>query len=942
MPTIPVPSRPRREAGDSQAADPGRLRLADSALLVAFAATTFLLGVFPLKDVDFWWHLRTGDLIRELGAVPRVDPYTYTVPDRTWVDLHWGFQLLLSYGFEAGGVVLLNLGKCLITTVAVLLLVTSRGRDWPLWAMVPAWLPALVLLGGRMYIRPETLTLLYIAVFLAVLSRWDRRPWLGLLLPITQALWVNTQGLFVFGPILLTFALIDAALRPDAFGKDRRRWWRIALGTTGLVGLACLLNPYGIRGAAFPITDLLFGTLSDPIFKEEIAELSSIPKLIEDSAGYPHFMLIVHLSTVALGGLSFVLPLLWRGTARVADLRGRGGEPDQAERPKKSKGKRSKTSANSGSGGWGKRSAAGAPEPGWSLRPFRLLLFLAFTALSWQATRNSHQFAAVVGTVTAWNFGEWAAAVLRRRADRGLDAGPRLWPRLAALGTTVALLMAVATGGLYAAAEEGRTIGLGEEPAWFPHRAVEFAGSEGLPPRFLGFHIGHDALFIYHHGPGRKVYVDPRLEVMGADQYRAYSNLSRAIANDAPRSPWRTALADAGNPVILADNDLATKVGVTLLLDPGWRCIWFDEVASVFAAEADARSGGFPAVDFLGRHFGTQADPAPPGLPAEWRASVKGMSKYILIFLEQRNRPDQAAVMIPLGLSRARQARAMLPGEPEPWAFAAAMELGRVGLASAGPDRRYLQPFEPIRDLHPARVASFARGALAIDPDQTIALSALLGLALQRGMDDVAVPLLERAVAQRPRTQTQSQTRDAYRDRLSQTVARLGPEPRVDVSNGDRIRRSVDALLASGRVEQAVALLEQQYPIGERDWPTADRIATLLMHLGHPGRARDSWRSVADPPDPALRQARVAASYYAEDDLDAARDAYQLALDADPRSFDAHFGLALVEHDAGRAPDALSAAREALGLAPDEPSRAASQAIIRQVEPYADAGPDAP
>ncbi|MEW4568137.1 tetratricopeptide repeat protein [Tautonia sp. JC769] len=931
MPTIPVPTRASTPGETPAPADPARLRLADGAILLAFAAVTFLLGVFPLKDVDFWWHLRTGDLIRETGAIPRTDLYTYTVPDRSWIDLHWGFQLLLSYGFERGGVVFLNLAKCVITTVAVLLLVTAKRKEWPLWVMVLAWLPALVLLGGRMYIRPETLTLLYISIFLAVLFRWDRRPWLGLILPVTQACWVNTQGLFVFGPILLGFALIDAALRPNAFGPDRRRWWRIALGVTALVGLACLMNPYGLRGALFPLTDLLFGTLNDPIFKQEIAELSSIPRLIAESAGYPHFMLMVHLTVATLGGLSFILPFLWQGTARLSDLRQPpSAAPEPPERPKKSKGKKAKSSA---------RRAAQREhlsEPSWSLRPFRLLLFLAFTALSWQATRNSHQFAAIVGTVTAWNFGEWAAAVLRRRADRGRDATPRLWPRLVALGVTLALLATVATGRLYDLAEEGRTIGLGEEPAWFPHRAVEFAGSEGLPPRFLGFHIGHDALFIYHHGPERKVFVDPRLEVMGPDQYRAYSNLSRAVATDDPRSPWKPLLEQAGNPVVLADHDLATRVGISFLLDASWRCVWFDELASVFVHESDARSADFPAVDFLGRHFGTQPDPSPPTLDAEWQASTKGLSKFVLVLLEQRGRPDQAAVLIPLGLDRARETRRRLPDAAEPWAYAAALELGRVpGLGMAGPDRRYLRPFDPVADVHRARVAAFARQALRRNPDEQIALSALLGLSLQGGMTEVALPLLERSAARPPRSPQQATSRDASRAQLARLRAQLGREPRIDVSNGDRIRRSVDALLDSGRVESAVDLLEEQYPPAESDWPTADRIASLQMHLGHPDRARSSWQAVADPPDPALRQARVAATFYAEDDLDAARDAYRQALRDDPDLFDAHFGLALVEFDAGRADVALDNARNALSRSPDDAARSAVEAIIRRVEPYA-------
>ena len=74
--------------------------------------------------------------------------------------------------------------------------------------MLIAWLPALLVLGGRMYVRPETLSLLYLSIYLAVLFRIDRLPALAFVLPVVQVAWVNTQGLFVLGPIVL-------ALRPD-------------------------------------------------------------------------------------------------------------------------------------------------------------------------------------------------------------------------------------------------------------------------------------------------------------------------------------------------------------------------------------------------------------------------------------------------------------------------------------------------------------------------------------------------------------------------------------------------------------------------------------------------------------------------------------------------------------------------------------------------------
>src|SRR4051812_11113567 len=94
----PVRKARSRPAAGNPATDesptplPTSLRVLDWTLIGAFLALTFLLGVFPLKDTDFWWHLRTGDWIRQTGRVPTHDLYTFTVPDHRWIDLHWGFQ----------------------------------------------------------------------------------------------------------------------------------------------------------------------------------------------------------------------------------------------------------------------------------------------------------------------------------------------------------------------------------------------------------------------------------------------------------------------------------------------------------------------------------------------------------------------------------------------------------------------------------------------------------------------------------------------------------------------------------------------------------------------------------------------------------------------------------------------------------------------------------
>ena len=118
--------------------------------------------------------------------------------------------------------------------------------------MVLAWLPALYFWSGRMYVRPETLSLLYLSIFLAYSAAGTAIPWLAWVLPLVQLAWVNSHGLFVLGPIVLAFAFFDAVLHRGAFHRARGRWWQIVVPACVATGLACLVNPYGIHGAIYP------------------------------------------------------------------------------------------------------------------------------------------------------------------------------------------------------------------------------------------------------------------------------------------------------------------------------------------------------------------------------------------------------------------------------------------------------------------------------------------------------------------------------------------------------------------------------------------------------------------------------------------------------------------------------------------------------------------
>jgi tetratricopeptide (TPR) repeat protein len=939
------PSSARSQARDEPPSPPTwRSGLADACLIVALLALTFLLGIFPLKDTDFYWHLRTGDLIRQTGRVPQTDLYTFTRPDVPWIDLHWIFQIAISWVYQHAGIDGLILAKCAVTCVAMLLLLTARRREWPVWVMVLAWLPALMVLGGRIYVRPETLTLVYLSVFLAVLFRWERYPKLSVVLPFVQVVWVNSQGLFVLGPILIVFALLDAAMRFGFFAPERRTWWRTVLPASLLTGAACLINPYFITGALYPVE--LAGTMSNPIFSRNIAELMTIPAFIA-SAGLRNLPMQLHFVTMILGALSFLIPLGWLIRVRLARAQppaaGRS-EPERVIREKSDPGKK-RSRAKSPRQKTAKRPQPTAPpvdRPStWRLSPFRLLLYVTFSAMSLQATRNSHQFAAVVGTITAWNFGEWAAAIRQRRlALTGVGStAPRFAPRLVALGTFVVVLCWVGSGLFYKMTGEGRVVSLGEEPVFFAHDATRFAGEPGMPDRFLSFHNGHASLFEYYHGPERKVYTDPRLEVAGASLFETYIELGKRLAKDEPG--WEAQLNDMGRPVILIDHEHNWEIGATLLRSDHWRCVWFDAIAAVFVHDSKTAVVRAHAVDFAARHF--QPDPSREERErtiAELTSSAKAFRSYVPAVS-----PPGGALhgqFTWLGLDDARAILRRVPDSFDAWKLLGQIELFRE-LVPDNASPRFRAPFDPVVDLSMVRATYALRKAAELGPGDFSTLLSLRMAYDTRLMYEAAVPVLERFIALPSINPHQFAEQAKGKSTRNEYLRKLGPPAATSWRNLSELDQIVTAQLAVGRALGAVELLEQAYPPEKASWEISDKIATIRLHLGEPARARALWEKGVSPTQPAILDARIGTTYLVEGDFDAARRHYQQALTTNPALFEALFCLAVLEQDAGNARPAYALAQKAMTAAPDDLSRSAARdvaaAVARFGRPPADEAP---
>src|SRR6202012_259691 len=72
-------------------------RLGVMLFVMASACAYYLLNApILLGHFDLGWHLAAGDLIRQQGAVPPHDPWSFTAATQPWLNLSWLWDVLAS------------------------------------------------------------------------------------------------------------------------------------------------------------------------------------------------------------------------------------------------------------------------------------------------------------------------------------------------------------------------------------------------------------------------------------------------------------------------------------------------------------------------------------------------------------------------------------------------------------------------------------------------------------------------------------------------------------------------------------------------------------------------------------------------------------------------------------------------------------------------------
>jgi hypothetical protein len=236
-----------------------------------------LVGTYPIRPHDFWWHLKAGQEIVLSGRIPSVDTFSHTMVGTPYNNYaaFWLMEVAYYFLYTAGGPALVAFFHSLLVTAAYALLLWLCFRVSRNWRVAAAATFFAVALGfGNWNVRPQAIAFVAGVVVLSVIYEYRARPrrWLLMLPPITLLVWANGHGSFVVGLLMLGLWLADEVLVAVQSRFIHHAGWRLdriwppALMLL-LASSACLVNPRGF-GAIRYVLDLS----SNPVIRNLVPE----------------------------------------------------------------------------------------------------------------------------------------------------------------------------------------------------------------------------------------------------------------------------------------------------------------------------------------------------------------------------------------------------------------------------------------------------------------------------------------------------------------------------------------------------------------------------------------------------------------------------------------------------------------------------------------------
>lgn len=215
----------------------------------SFGLFLLFYAIRPIGSPDFWWHLKSGELMVQSGGLLQSDKFTYSgrgvISSRETLILqgYWIWQLA-AYSLYSllgvSGVFLLNF----LTVAGMAGVVAQQMRRQQVESCLAIFLLTLGFFLIRAHYtleRPQVISFLFAAILVSLLTRVRDGGRLGWALPLLMTGWANLHGGFIVGDIILLCFAGGAIIE---YRHDLPRL-RHLLGWIAMGLCASLINPTG-------------------------------------------------------------------------------------------------------------------------------------------------------------------------------------------------------------------------------------------------------------------------------------------------------------------------------------------------------------------------------------------------------------------------------------------------------------------------------------------------------------------------------------------------------------------------------------------------------------------------------------------------------------------------------------------------------------------------
>lgn len=218
-------------------------------LLLLTATCLCLLSWHVSATHDIWWQMANGRLIMESGKLVSCDPYTFTIKGTPYFDKYWLYELLTYRIFSMLGWKGLALLLQAMVFAGLAALIASIKRE-PMWLLLAAAVPAILLIDLRILLRAYWFTLIILPVYLRFAQKYflEKKQHTRdlVIVCLAQILWTNLHGEFFWGLLASGLFCAEGVFRICRDRQERASASRLIFGYAAVL-LSTMLNPFGWR-----------------------------------------------------------------------------------------------------------------------------------------------------------------------------------------------------------------------------------------------------------------------------------------------------------------------------------------------------------------------------------------------------------------------------------------------------------------------------------------------------------------------------------------------------------------------------------------------------------------------------------------------------------------------------------------------------------------------